>query len=293
MLNFAAYQHQSIVAAALMLSLLGTACNPFMTAQGPEIKTSMVCPFEGTELVIQIIPSPDNTTITPELVEEVAAIIARRLEALGIEGAAVFPETADQVRVQLPLGIDPSPAARMLGNRGQLSFRLQRQAADSSKLQMLLAERESISESDDAARQANRDAIAALFEPTPLTGAQIYDASAQLNTIDQWEVLIAFDEAGAQAFADLTQQLAGTGQAIGIFLDERLISAPVIDGIYAETGITGGEAVISGNFTDEAARDLAIQLRSGAFPTDAEYLSVQQAIRDDNCETDAHSAENE
>jgi preprotein translocase subunit SecD len=45
-----------------------------------------------------------------------------------------------------------------------------------------------------------------------------------------------------------------------------------VDVQYAETGITGGGAVISGNFTAESARDLEIQLRGGALPLPVEVV---------------------
>ena len=77
---------------------------------------------------------------------------------------------------------------------------------------------------------------------------------------------IQFDGEGGRQFAELTRNIAGTGRSIGIFLDNRLLSAPTVDVQYAETGITGGRAVISGNFTAESSRDLEIQLRGGALP---------------------------
>ena len=73
-------------------------------------------------------------------------------------------------------------------------------------------------------------------------------------------------------FSELTRNIAGTGRALGIFLDERLISAPSVDVEYAATGITGGSAVISGNFNAESAKDLEIQLRGGALPVPVEVI---------------------
>lgn len=77
---------------------------------------------------------------------------------------------------------------------------------------------------------------------------------------------IQFNPEGGNDFAELSRTIAGTGRSIGIFLDNRLLSAPTVNVQYAETGITGGGAVISGNFTAESARDLEIQLRGGALP---------------------------
>ena len=75
-------------------------------------------------------------------------------------------------------------------------------------------------------------------------------------TGNRWEVAINFDNPGGKKFAELTKNLAGTGRSIGIFLDNELISAPVVGPEFADTGISGGQAVITGNFDLEGARRL-------------------------------------
>ena len=73
-------------------------------------------------------------------------------------------------------------------------------------------------------------------------------------------------------FADLTKAVAGTGRTLGIFLDNAVISAPTVNVEFAKTGITGGNAVITGRFKAEEANDLAIQLRGGALPVPVEVV---------------------
>jgi preprotein translocase subunit SecD len=83
---------------------------------------------------------------------------------------------------------------------------------------------------------------------------------------------LEFDAEGGRLFAELTKELAGTGRTLGIFLDDRLISSPVVGAEFAETGITGGRAVIQGRFTAQEANDLAVQLRGGALPVPVEIV---------------------
>ncbi len=126
-----------------------------------------------------------------------------------------------------------------------------------------------------AIRESNA-AIQKLFEPAAVTGERLTDAFARPRQgSNLWEVVIDFDAEGASKFAELSKNIAGTGRSIGIFLDDRLISAPTVDVQYAETGITGGGAVISGNFNAESANDLAIQLRGGALPLPVEILETR------------------
>jgi preprotein translocase subunit SecD len=85
-------------------------------------------------------------------------------------------------------------------------------------------------------------------------------------------VLLEFKPEGAEKFTQLTRDLAGTERPLGIFLDDVLISAPIVGPEFARTGITGGTAVITGNFTVETATDLAVKLKAGALPVPIQVI---------------------
>jgi preprotein translocase subunit SecD len=72
-------------------------------------------------------------------------------------------------------------------------------------------------------------------------------------------VAIEFNPVGARIFAEITEQ--NVGRHLAIILDGNVYSAPRIN-----ERIPGGRAVITGQFTIEEARDLAIVLRAGALP---------------------------
>ncbi|NER83736.1 MAG: protein translocase subunit SecD [Leptolyngbya sp. SIO1D8] len=135
--------------------------------------------------------------------------------------------------------------------------------------------RRQLSEVQRAIRQSN-EAIAALFAPAEITGEALTNAYGQpFNNSNRWDVVIEFNSEGAAKFTELSRNIAGTGRSIGIFLDNRLLSAPTVDVQYATTGITGGSAVISGNFDAESSSDLAIQLRGGALPLPVEVVETR------------------
>src|SRR3546814_323223 len=81
------------------------------------------------------------------------------------------------------------------------------------------------------------------------------------TTIDQGRPVVSFrfDSIGARRFGDVTRR--NVGQPFAIVLDGKVISAPVI-----REPILGGSGIISGNFTSESARELALLLRTGALP---------------------------
>jgi len=66
-------------------------------------------------------------------------------------------------------------------------------------------------------------------------------------------------------------------------LDDQLLSAPTVDVTYAETGITGGTAVITGAFSEAIAATVAAQIRSGALPAPTAIVSREPVTLDDNC----------
>ena len=93
-----------------------------------------------------------------------------------------------------------------------------------------------------------------------ITGDNLIDAKPRFDNINQ-EPIVAFtlNRLGSQRFGQATSQ--NIGKRIAIILDNEAISAPVI-----RDSITGGQGTISGNFTFQAATDLALLLRSGALP---------------------------
>jgi preprotein translocase subunit SecD len=239
----------------------------------------------GSQLTLQVQPTPAIPTIGDREMEAVQSVVEGRVNGLGVSEAIVQQLGNDQLLVQLPGINDPQQAERVLGGTAQLEFRAQKQSTESQLLIETQILQEHLHETGalDPDTQARLDAIQTdianseaaisdLFEPSQLTGDKLVDALARPTTGTLWEVVIEFNNEGANDFADLTRSVAGTGRSLGIFLDNRLLSAPVVDVQYAETGITGGNAVISGNFTTQSARDLEIQLRGGALPLPVEVV---------------------
>ncbi len=94
---------------------------------------------------------------------------------------------------------------------------------------------------------------------TVMTGKELETANVALDQYGKPEIRFTLKPDGARVFADFTSR--NVGRFLAIVLDKRIISCPRI-----ETAITEGQARITGDFTLEAARSLAIQLRYGALP---------------------------
>lgn len=240
----------------------------------------------GSQLTLQI-KTAEGQTIGDRDIEALQRVIENRVNGLGVSEAVVQSVGNEQLSVQLPGVSDPEQAERVLGGTAQLEFMTQRAGtegqiqAEQQVLQGHLLEQIQLEESGDTAAiaanqeliEASYQAITSLFNPSDLTGDLLTDAYARpIGAGSNWEVVIEFNNQGADLFAQLTREIAGTGRPIGIFLDDQLISAPQVDVQYAETGIAGGSAVISGSFDAEGAQELAIQLRGGALPFPVEVV---------------------
>ncbi|MBD1996675.1 protein translocase subunit SecD [Oculatella sp. FACHB-28] len=240
----------------------------------------------GSQLTLQVKTTEAVPEITPEKLEAVQQVVENRINGLGVAEAVVQTAGEDQLLVQLPGVSDPEQAERVLGGTAQLDFRSQRPGTEQQlgitfqAQQLLLAEKERIRDGgDEEAIAQNQEAldqsnvaIAQFFDKTGLTGDMLQNAFAAPIGTNSWEVGLEFNQEGGEKFAQLTKGIAGTGRTLGIFLDNELLSAPTVAVDYAQTGITGGRASITGRFDAQTASELAVQLRGGALPVPVEVV---------------------
>ena len=97
------------------------------------------------------------------------------------------------------------------------------------------------------------------WKETGLTGQQFKHASVDYDQSLNFSVNIQFNDEGKDLFGDITTR--NLGKPVAIFLDNQPISTPVV-----QSAITDGEAVITGNFNQESAQTLAMNLNTGAIP---------------------------
>lgn len=94
---------------------------------------------------------------------------------------------------------------------------------------------------------------------TVMTGAILQDATPDRDQIGRWEIRFTLTAEGSRLFGEYTS--AHIGQNLAIVLDKKVLSAPRI-----QSAITGGQGVITGNFTADEATRLADLLKYGALP---------------------------
>lgn len=114
-----------------------------------------------------------------------------------------------------------------------------------------------------------------LLGPVDVPGVYISDATFGMDEQNiGWEVNVSFDNEGTELFRETSTRLfslSGAQNQFGIVLDGRVVVAPSMN-----APITDGNAAISGNFTEDDARQLSEQLRYGSLPISFTIESEQQ-----------------
>ena len=114
-----------------------------------------------------------------------------------------------------------------------------------------------------------------ILGPAEIEGTQLTKASSGFDQrSNQWIVQIQFDSKGTKAFADVTRRLVKLRQPQNQFA--VVLDGSVISSASPSEVISGGQAQISGSFTDQTAKTLANQLSFGSLPLKFNVQSEEQ-----------------
>jgi preprotein translocase subunit SecD len=199
----------------------------------------------GAQLTLLAKPTAEVPKVTAEVLQGVKAVMEQRVNGLGVAEATVQAKGVDQLLIQLPNVKDPDRAIKLLGDTAQLDFREQIGTTANGQPQ---------------------------WKKTGLTGADLKKSTPQSTQGQSWDIALEFTPKGGDLFAKLTGNLGGTGRRLGIFLDNKLVSAPTVGPEFAGKGITGGKAVITGAPNAQEAADTATKLNAGALPVPVEVI---------------------
>ncbi|NCU39421.1 preprotein translocase subunit SecD [Candidatus Falkowbacteria bacterium] len=237
----------------------------------------------GTQLVYEA----DMTNIAEadraEAMESARDIIERRVNAFGVSEPLVQANKglSGEFRLIVELaGIkDVEEAIKMIGETPILEFKEQNLDLINTLSQEISLEEEDIkieTEGDENVEVVTDEAESLpapeiteddLWQDTGLTGKYLKRATLQFNPNDSTpEVSIQFNEEGDKLFAEITDR--NVGRPVAIFLDGYIISAPTVN-----EKIVGGQALISGQFNIDEAKDLVKRLNSGALPVPISLVS--------------------
>jgi len=219
-------------------------------------------PMDGGKVkFILVVPPQYKEEIVKLTMDQAIKTIRNRIDQFGVAEPDIRKQQGNRIQVQLPGLQDPERAIKIIGQTAHLEFKMVDDTADMEKaLKGILAPGRELSVILN--RQGNgeyTETPIVLKRDSVLTGEYITDAKVQLDTWNQPYVSITFNGRGGSIFANLTGE--NVNKRMAIVLDGKVYSAPVI-----QEKIGGGRASITGQFTREEARDLAVVLRAGSLP---------------------------
>lgn len=194
----------------------------------------------GSQLVFEADTTniPDDKRVSA--LEGVRNVIERRVNLFGVSEPTV--QTSEfqgkhRIIVELPGISNTKDAINLIGQTAQLVFY----------------------EVKDIPATKTASASAQLV-PTNLTGADLKTASVQFDgQTGKPAISLQFTDDGGKKFEDITGR--NIGKQVVIVLDNAILSRPIVS-----EKIIGGQAQISGTFTIDEAKSLAVQLNAGALP---------------------------
>ncbi len=202
---------------------------------------------------VQVTLSADMSSI-PDSQKAVAMdslkeVVGRRVDLFGVSESSVktlINGKDYRVILELPGVSDSQQALSLIGQTAQMDFAFPEYKPG---------------------KTATEAASIIGFKPTKLTGADLKSATVTFQTEDRLPaVSLEFKEEGRQKFAALTKD--NIGKPLAVLLDGYPITMPTI-----KSEISDGNAIISGNFTVDEAKALAVQLNAGALPVPVNILS--------------------
>jgi preprotein translocase subunit SecD len=181
-------------------------------------------------------------------------VVSRRIDPGGTKEITVVTEGDNRILVQVPGVQDPEALKKLIGQTARLEFKLVDLSANPQDVQQGRAPPGS-----QVLPMADGTGAIAVKRRVMVSGDQIVKATQSFDQDNRPDIDITFNTAGARRFGRVTQE--NVGKPFAIILDDRVLSAPNIN-----EPILGGRAQITGQFTVQAANDLAVSLASGKLP---------------------------
>jgi len=203
-----------------------------------------------------------------EVIDRIITILGNRVDQYGLSNTEIRRFGGVRILVSLPGATDPVEARRLIGQTAMLEFRRVIEAGIGPLDDL-------VPTSSGEERLEDRDKVPYILErEIALTGGALTDAnvkmSQQLSSVGQYRIQLVFNQEGAEQFASLMLSMA-VGEQLAIILDGTVYSAPVVGESIRDAAALGWREVkdsttITGQFTQEEARILAVVLRAGALP---------------------------
>ncbi|MEO5360878.1 MAG: protein translocase subunit SecD [Nitrospirota bacterium] len=261
---------------------------------------------ESDGRLIYTLSEKEIRSIKENAVDQALETIRNRIDQFGVAEPVIQRQGDGEIVVQLPGVKDPKRAIDLIGKTAQLEFKI---VDDESKLaaelpasvkpadeeELISKIKEKIPEDSEVIfeRYMNMETGEVTKRPYLLkkdalfTGEFLSEARVAIDSrFNSPYISVTFNPEGAKLFEELTGKYVKKRMAI--ILDGNVYSAPVI-----QERISGGSAQISGSYSMEEAKDLAIVLRAGSLPAPVnlqQNITVGPSLGEDSIEAGKRTA---
>jgi SecD/SecF fusion protein len=215
----------------------------------------------GTSFLIRLKSEPDESgvsrAITPEMLDQAKEVIRKRVDSMGTSEPLIAPQGEDRILVQIP-GLNTGKleeARQQLYKPAKLDFKMVHPQSDAIRTGGMPpdpAYKKEILKDERRGKEFEEELF--VKKKADIPGSMVVGAKAYFDSRG-WGVSLSFSSEGASLFSKLTQE--NVGRRFAIMLDGNVVSAPRIN-----EPITGGNASITGDFTEAQARNLASVLEN-------------------------------
>jgi preprotein translocase subunit SecD len=221
----------------------------------------------GARLLLQLYPTASVPQITSQVQAQTREVIDRRINGLGVAEPSISNVGTDRILVELPAVKDPDQAEKVLKQVAVLEYKIvpfdvmqKADAATAALLEPNLDPKQKAAAELYVSKTAYDDSGKVVYSGAELKAAQAgYDQGGKPD--------ILFQTKDPAKFGKLTS--ANIQKPLGIFLDHRYLSAPIINSPIYDSG------QITGTFTQEATITLANELNAGALPVSVKIIEKE------------------
>ncbi len=218
------------------------------------------------------------------LMTQTIEIVRRRIDESGTKEVDIQRQGDNYILVQVPGADNPEQIKRLLGKTAKLTFHLvNEEVSINDAMSGNLPFGTKLLPLEDST--VKDTGFIPVFTRPLLSGEELVDAQTSVN-LGAPVVTFKFNHRGATTFGNISTE--NVHKRLAIVLDNKVISAPSIN-----EPILGGSGQISGNFTVQAANELALLLRAGSLPVPlkiAEERTVGPSLGQDSIEAGTKAA---
>ncbi len=221
----------------------------------------------GARLLLQLYPTAEVPQITSQVQAQTREVIDRRINGLGVAEPSISNVGSDRILVELPNVKNPDQAEQVLKQVAVLEYKIvpfdvmQKAEAANALLKQPNVNAKAKADAElYVSKTAYEKSGDVVYSGKDLKAAQAsYDQSGHPD--------ITFQTKNPAKFGKLTS--SNLQKPLGIFLDHRYLSAPIIQSPIYDSG------QITGSFTQDETITLANELNAGALPVSVKIVEKE------------------